>query len=109
MVREQFRREGIRLMSRLCSMSQAIAGSSDKSRSDFVAHESLRSVIDREIAKVNRTLEDYEAIRNTSSSTAGLPVLPAKSPHLKLKRKVISQNFADEIDKLYQNAQVGEG
>jgi len=108
---EQFRQEGIQFDESALQYESSDRGEAlIKVGPDFVAHESLRSVIDREIAKVNRTLEDYEAIQKyiiINRRFAG--IAGEVTPTLKLKRKVIYQNFADEIDKLYQNAQVGEG
>ena len=63
---------------------------------DFVAH------VGREIEKVNGNLAQYETIKR-------FRVLPAQfsidsgelTPTLKLKRKVVSQKYAREIDELF--------
>ena len=63
---------------------------------EFVAH------VGREIEKVNGDLAQYETIKR-------FRVLPAQfsidsgelTPTLKLKRKVVSQKFAQEIDELF--------
>ena len=69
----------------------------------FIAQDSLRSIIEQEIEKVNRNFEDYEAIRKYSIINRRFAGLADEvTPTLKLKRKVIYRNFAHEIDKLYQ-------
>jgi long-chain acyl-CoA synthetase len=65
---------------------------------DFVAH------VGREIEKVNGSLAQYETIKR-------FRVLPAQfsidsgelTPTLKLKRKVVSEKFASEIDELFRS------
>jgi len=99
---EQFRKEGIPF-DETALQYDADTGALIKVGPDFIAQDSLRSIIEQEIEKVNRNFEDYEAIRKYSIINRRFAGLADEvTPTLKLKRKVIYRNFAHEIDKLYQ-------
>jgi long-chain acyl-CoA synthetase len=100
----RFREEGVRFDETALQYETGDGeGALIKVGPDFIAHKSLRALIDREIEKVNRTFEDYEAIRKYIIINRKFAAIADEvTPTLKLKRKVIYGNFADEIDKLYQ-------
>jgi long-chain acyl-CoA synthetase len=69
---------------------------------DFVAQEALKKIIDEEIQETNRVLEDYETIKQYAIVNRRFSeLLDEVTPTLKLKRKVIYDHFAREIERLY--------
>jgi long-chain acyl-CoA synthetase len=72
---------------------------------DFIANQMLTTIVDQEIARINSTLEVDEQIRKYVIVNRRFTELADEvTPTMKLKRKVICSNFADEIDKLYEDA-----
>jgi long-chain acyl-CoA synthetase len=69
----------------------------DKAKDDaFVAH------VGREIEKVNSRLAQYETIKKFKVLTAQFSIASGElTPTLKLKRKVVSQKYANEIEALF--------
>ncbi len=69
---------------------------------DFVANEQLRAIVDEEIQAANKNLEDFETIKKYVIVTRRfLESEDEVTPTLKLKRRVIAQHFADEIEQIY--------
>ncbi|MGE5397413.1 MAG: AMP-dependent synthetase/ligase [Chitinophagales bacterium] len=69
---------------------------------DFMATEQFKTLIDEEIKKANENLEDYETIKKYAVLNRKFTETTGEvTPTLKLKRKVIYNNFAAEIANLY--------
>mgnify|MGYP002409420286 CR=1 FL=1 len=70
--------------------------------SEFVANERLRAMVDEEIQAVNKNLEDFETIKKyVIVNRRFLESEDEVTPTLKLKRRVIAQHFADEVEQIY--------
>ncbi len=70
---------------------------------EVINHPLLKELVDAEVGRVNSLLEDYEQIKR-------YVILPRKfteasgemTPTLKIKNRVVLENFADEVKSLYQ-------
>ena len=71
---------------------------------DFIENEKLKALIDAEIQKVNsEELEEYERIKKYKILPRKLTEVHGEmTPTLKVKRKVVLDNFKNDIDNLYQ-------
>lgn len=70
---------------------------------DFVENTRLKELIDSDIKKVNRELEDYESIKKYTILTRRLTVQDGDmTPTLKVKRKFVIDKYKDIIEKMYQ-------
>ena len=72
---------------------------------DFLEKQELREMIDKEIKRVNRQLEDYEVIHNYLIINRRFSEMAREvTPTLKFKRNTIEKNFAMEIEQLYKDS-----
>lgn len=71
---------------------------------DFSTHPEVRQLIETDIAEANQGLEDYESVKKFHiSHRAFLPDMDEITPTLKVKFKNILKNFAQDVEKLFQD------
>jgi long-chain acyl-CoA synthetase len=70
---------------------------------ELARHPDVQALIESEVAAVNRNLASWESVkyvrilpRDFSTETGEL------TPSLKVKRKVVAQRYADEIESMYR-------
>jgi long-chain acyl-CoA synthetase len=69
---------------------------------DLVAHPDVAQLMEETVAGVNHSLARYEQIKKTRTLPVTLSVEAGQlTPTLKVKRRVIEQQFADTIQQLY--------
>ena len=69
---------------------------------DFIEVPQLKQLVDQEIQKANNELEGYEKIKKYTIISRRLTEATGEmTPTLKVKRKVVMQNFKDAIEGLY--------
>ncbi len=86
---------------RVAAVAQA-AGSPARSVDEARACPAFRAHLEREIEKVNAALARYETVRKFEILPGELTVDGGElTPTMKLKRRVIRQKYAAEIEKLY--------
>ena len=74
-----------------------------KGGEDFVNHPRLRELIDREVAEVNRQLEDFERIRAYSILRERFTEENGQlTPTQKTRKSAILARYADLIESMYQ-------
>jgi len=84
----------------------AAAGSPAKSLPEAAACPRLRAQLEREVEKVNQTLARYESIRRFAVLPVEFAIEGGElTPTMKLKRRVVYQKYAREIEQLYTDAQ----
>ncbi len=78
------------------------AGSPYRDPKDLAGCEVFRAHLEKQVEEVNRTLARYETIKRFAILPRELSIEEGElTPTLKLKRRVIHQNHADEIERLY--------
>ncbi|MGD8440439.1 MAG: long-chain fatty acid--CoA ligase [Holophagae bacterium] len=71
---------------------------------ELAAHPEVRKLFDDAVAKVNASLARYEQIKRFHVLPAALSIEGGQlTPTLKVKRRVVEQQFADVIDRLYRD------
>jgi len=74
-----------------------------KAGNDFIEKEELRAIIDAEIRKANKELEEYEAIHKYVVTNRRFTEQTGEmTPTLKVKRSVVMKNFEDVINEMYR-------
>ena len=69
---------------------------------DFIQHPRLKELIDRDIQKINKELDDYEMIKKYTILSRRLTIQDGDmTPTLKVKRKFVIDKYKDVIDKMY--------
>ncbi len=101
---ELFREKGITFdQSALEYAEEGAARVCVRAGEDFVNREELRQVIDEEIARANRELEEYERIKKYLVLSRKMTETTGEmTPTLKIKRKAVLTNFKEEINGLYK-------
>jgi long-chain acyl-CoA synthetase len=75
-------------------------------RHDLVDHPQVRAVVEQEVAALNGTLARYEQIKRFRLLPVTLSIDTGHlTPTLKVKRRVVEQDFASLIDQMYGEAQ----
>ena len=78
------------------------AGSPHRDPTDLAGCEVFRAHLEKQVEEVNRTLARYETIKRFAVLPRELSIDAGElTPTLKLKRRVIYQNHAEEIERLY--------
>jgi long-subunit acyl-CoA synthetase (AMP-forming) len=78
------------------------AGSPYRDPRDLAGCEVFRAHLEKQVEEVNRTLARYETIKRFAILPRELSIEAGElTPTLKLKRRVIHQNHAEEIERLY--------
>lgn len=75
---------------------------SDCSVRDLARHPKVKEVIAREIEEVNKELAQYESIKKFTIITEEFSTDNFLTPSLKIKRKVVSERYKQEIEAMYQ-------
>ncbi|MEA1962563.1 MAG: AMP-binding protein [Bacillota bacterium] len=71
----------------------------------FIEQSALKEMLAATVESINHELEDYEIIQKyTIINRRFIAGADELTPTLKLKRKIINKNFADVIDKMYEEA-----
>ncbi|MES1245634.1 MAG: AMP-binding protein [Acidobacteriota bacterium] len=79
-----------------------IAGSPHRDPKDLAGCAVFRAHLEKQVEEINRTLARYETIKRFSILPRELSIEEGElTPTLKLKRRVIHQNHAEEIERLY--------
>jgi long-chain acyl-CoA synthetase len=69
---------------------------------ELIKHPRLRELVESRIAEVNRSLASYEQIKKFVISPSEWTVETGElTPTLKVKRKVVTQKFQEQLDALY--------
>ncbi|MEX0687020.1 MAG: long-chain fatty acid--CoA ligase [Balneolales bacterium] len=72
-------------------------------REDLNTHPEIHQLLQSEIDKVNKTLPDWEQIKDFVIISEPFTIKTGElTPTMKMKRKVIYENYKEEIDNLYQ-------
>jgi len=74
----------------------------DCSVEDLAKHPKVREILDKEVAEVNSNLPQFETIKKFSIVTEEFTTDNYLTPSLKVKRKLVSSHFKDEIEAMYQ-------
>lgn len=78
------------------------AGSPHRDPKDLAKCEVFRAHLEKQVEEVNRTLARYEQIKRFAILPRELSIEDGElTPTLKLKRRVIHENHAEEIERLY--------
>jgi long-subunit acyl-CoA synthetase (AMP-forming) len=84
----------------------ALAGSPAKTPEEAVRCPRFRAFVDAKVEEVNQSLARYESVRKHTLLPTQLTVEGGElTPTMKLKRRVINQRYAAEIEVLYSGAQ----
>jgi long-subunit acyl-CoA synthetase (AMP-forming) len=79
-----------------------IAGSPHRDPKDLANCEIFRAHLEKQVEEINRTLARYESIKRFKILPRELSIEEGElTPTLKLKRRIIYQNHAEEIERLY--------
>jgi long-subunit acyl-CoA synthetase (AMP-forming) len=86
----------------------AAAGSPARSLAEAAACARLRGHLEREVEKVNQGLARYESVRRFAVLPAEFSIEGGElTPTMKLKRRVVYQKYAPEIEELYAETAAG--
>jgi long-chain acyl-CoA synthetase len=74
---------------------------SDCSVSDLAKNARVKEIVQSEINELNQELAQYETIKKFIIVSEEFTTDNYLTPSLKIKRKLVSEKYKDEIDKMY--------
>ncbi|HVS03398.1 MAG TPA: long-chain fatty acid--CoA ligase, partial [Thermoanaerobaculia bacterium] len=80
----------------------AKAGSPARTEAEAAVCPKMRAYVERQVAEVNTRVARYESVRKFTILPNQLTIEADElTPTMKLKRRVVHRNYADEIEALY--------